>query len=290
MTCIDQTLDIVMSTLGISIVTYNTDETQLRSSLACIMQSGMAVHVFIIDNSPGDGLRNVCAEFLCEYHHNPSNPGYGAAHNIAIMHSLDSNFDYHLVLNADVTFEDNALREIVNFMNINPGVGHVMPKVLNPDGSIQRLCKLVPSPLDLLVRRFIPKPLSIEARRRFELWDSGYDKVMFVPYLSGCFMFLRCDALREVGIFDDRFFMYPEDIDLTRRISLRYDTVFLPSVAVVHEHGAASYRSLRMLLIHIFNIFKYFNKWGWFFDGGRRELNKKTLRLISEGKNRWRGL
>jgi GT2 family glycosyltransferase len=276
-----------MSTLGISIVTYNTDEALLRSSLGCIMQSNIAAHVFIVDNSPEDSLREVCSEFSCEYYHNPLNPGYGAAHNIAIKHSIESNFDYHLVLNADVTFKENVLREIVDFMNINPRIGHVMPKVLNPDGSVQRLCKLVPTPLDLLLRRFMPKPLSIRARRNFELWDSGYDNIMFVPYLSGCFMFLRCSALKEVGAFDDRFFMYPEDIDLTRRMSLKYDTIFFPNVSVVHEHGAASYKSVRMLLIHMFNIFKYFNKWGWFFDSGRRELNEKTLRLISEGKNRW---
>jgi GT2 family glycosyltransferase len=275
-----------MSSLGISIVTYNTDEALLRSSLGCIVRSNLPTHVFVVDNSPEDRLREVCSDFSCQYYHNPLNPGYGAAHNIAIKYSIESGFDYHLVLNADVTFKENVLREIIDFMNINPGVGHVMPKVLNPDGSIQRLCKLVPTPLDLLLRRFMPKSLSIRARRKLELWDSGYDSIMFVPYLSGCFMFLRCSALKEVGFFDDRFFMYPEDIDLTRRMSLKYDTIFFPNVAVVHEHGAASYKTVRMLMIHMFNIFKYFNKWGWVFDSGRRELNEKTLRLISEAKNR----
>lgn len=57
---------------------------------------------------------------------------------------------------------------------------------------------------------------------------------------------------------------------------------FFPNVEVVHLHGAASYKSVRMLLIHMINIFKYFNKWGWIFDSGRRKLNEKTLRLISE--------
>lgn len=93
-------------------------------------------------------------------------------------------------------------------------------------------------------------------------------------------MFLRCDVLKSVGIFDERFFMYPEDVDLTRRIASKFDTIFYPHVEVVHEHGAASYKSLRMLWIHIINIIKYFNKWGWIFDKDRERLNKKTLSML----------
>jgi GT2 family glycosyltransferase len=192
----------------------------------------------VVDNSPTDNLRAVCKDFPCNYIHNPSNPGYGAAHNIALKNSLDTAIDYHLILNADVVFSENVLFKIMTFMEDNKKIGQIMPKVLNSDGSIQRLCKLVPTPIDLILRRFLPFRLSIKSRKRFELWESGYDKTMFVPYLSGCFMFIRCDALRRVGIFDERFFMYPEDIDLTRRIACEFDTVFYPDVEVVHEHGA----------------------------------------------------
>jgi GT2 family glycosyltransferase len=100
---------------------------------------------------------------------------------------------------------------------------------------------------------------------------------MFVPYLSGCFMLLRTSALIDVGLFDERFFMYPEDVDLTRRIAARYETIFFPHVSVYHEHGAASRKSLKMFAVHFFNMVRYFNKWGWLVDPGRRELNRKTL-------------
>lgn len=269
-----------MSSLAISIVTYCTDSTCLRSSLICVYASKVWAEVTIVDNSPNDNLRAICGDFPCNYIHNPSNPGYGAAHNIALKNSLDASIDYHLILNADVIFSENVLYKIMNYMEENKNIGQVMPKVLNPDGSIQRLCKLLPTPADLFLRRFLPYRLSNKLRKQFELWDSGYNKTMFVPYLSGCFMFLRCDALRSVGIFDERFFMYPEDIDLTRRIALKFDTVFYPHVEVVHEHGAASYKSLRMLWIHVINIIKYFNKWGWIFDKDRNRLNKKTLYML----------
>ena len=101
---------------------------------------------------------------------------------------------------------------------------------------------------------------------------------MFVPYLSGCFMLLRQSALIDIGLFDERFFMYPEDIDLTRRMAERYDTLFYPHVSVIHEHGRESHKSFNMFVIHLVNLVRYFNKWGWFYDSKRDELNRKTLK------------
>ena len=100
---------------------------------------------------------------------------------------------------------------------------------------------------------------------------------MNVPYLSGCFMFFRISALQDIGLFDERFFMYPEDIDITRRMHEKYLTIFFPEVSIVHAHAAASKTNKRMLKIHIFNMIKYFNKWGWLFDLNRRNINKRVL-------------
>jgi GT2 family glycosyltransferase len=153
-----------------------------------------------------------------------------------------------------------------------------MPKVLYPDGEIQHLTKLVPSPFDLIFRRFIPLKSWKEKRNfKYELRFSGYDKIANVPYLSGCFMFLRIEALQNVGMFDERFFMYPEDIDLTRRIHKKYKTIYYPFVSIVHEHEKASFKSFKMMKIHMFNMIKYFNKWGWFFDSERKLFNKQIL-------------
>jgi GT2 family glycosyltransferase len=269
-----------MNFLHVSIVTFRTDSSLLRRCLSCVFASKINISVTIIDNSPTDALKFLEAYFNINYIHNPSNPGYGAAHNIAMKISLSRGFQYHLVLNADVFFDHDTFEIISSYMRDNPSVGQIMPKILNTDGTIQRVCKLVPSPLDLLLRRFIPSLLYSWRRRRFELWDSGYNKIMFVPYLSGCFMFFRCSVLKEVGIFDERFFMYPEDIDLTRRVAMKYDTLFFPLASATHEHGAASHKSLRMFIIHAYNIIKYFNKWGWFFDEDRARLNNKTLDSI----------
>ena len=73
------------------------------------------------------------------------------------------------------------------------------------------------------------------------------------------------------------FFMYPEDIDLTRRIHKKYRTVFYPKVSIVHHHEQSSYKNRKMLWVHIVNLIRYFNKWGWFFDRERRAMNKEIL-------------
>ena len=103
---------------------------------------------------------------------------------------------------------------------------------------------------------------------------------MEVPYLSGCFMLLRTEALKNVGMFDERFFMYPEDIDLTRRIHRKYKTIFYPNVSVVHHHARASYQNVRLLAVHVWNLVRYFNKWGWFFDKERKKVNEFVLRKL----------
>jgi GT2 family glycosyltransferase len=156
-----------------------------------------------------------------------------------------------------------------------------MPKVLYPDGKIQYLCKLLPTPFDLIFRRFLPAKWTESRMEKFEMRKTGYNKLMQVPYLSGCFMFLRTEALKEIGLFDERFFMYPEDIDLTRRIHRKYQTVFYPDVSIVHHHAQSSYLNLKMLRIHITNMILYFNKWGWVFDKERRKINNEILKQFS---------
>jgi len=116
----------------------------------------------------------------------------------------------------------------------------------------------------------------------YELQFSGYKTEMNVPYLSGCFMFIRTEALICVGLFDENFFMYLEDTDLNRRIHAKYQTVFYPDVSVIHEYEKGSYKQLKLLLYHIRSAIYYFNKWGWFFDRERGDINSQCLSSIKK--------
>lgn len=265
--------------LNTSIVLYNHSFSEISPLIEILRKSDLVSEIFLLDNSP---IPTADFQHLkVTYIFTEKNLGYGAAHNIAIKKSIEQNIPYHLVVNPDISFHSEILVEIEQFMNINSSIGHLMPKVLYPDGEIQYLCKLIPTPFDLIFRRFLPRSWTEKRTERFELRSSGYNRIMDVPYLSGCFMFLRTEALKKVGLFDERFFMYPEDIDLTRRIHRNYRTVFYPEVSIIHHHAQSSYLNLKMLFIHTFNMIKYFNKWGWVFDNERREVNEETFKQFN---------
>lgn len=263
-----------------SIVTYKTEVDQLRTVLSCVVDS-VIEKVYVVDNSPSDELRELVAQFgsRVEYIFGQGNVGYGAAHNIAIKYSIASGATYHVVINPDIYFERGTVAALVQYMDENPDVGQVMPRVVYPNGELQYLCKLLPSPMDLIGRRFVPIKSYVEKRNyRFEMRASGYDKEMAVPFLSGCFMFLRVDALAKIGGFDDEYFMYCEDIDLCRRIGmLGFRTMFYPGTEVVHAHKKESFKNKTMLKVHIKSALRYFNKWGWICDNYRKQTNKKAI-------------
>ncbi len=266
--------------LSISIVLYHNNIEQIERAIKSILNSSLNIKIYLVDNSSNNNLKKLeIIDKTIEYIYNNANLGFGKAHNIAIRRSIQGNVPYHLVLNPDVYFERGILEELYSYMEKNKNIGNIMPKVLYPDGSIQYLCKLLPTPMDLIFRRFIPFKNWKEKRNYFyELRFSGYDKIMNVPNLSGCFMFLRTSVLKELGLFDENFFMYLEDTDLNRRIHKKYKTVFYPQVSIYHEFAKESYKSKKLLKYHIQSAIYYFNKWGWFFDKERDEFNKKTLK------------
>ena len=90
-------------------------------------------------------------------------------------------------------------------------------------------------------------------------------------------MFMRCSTLKLSGLFDARFFLYAEDLDLCRRIGCLASTIFVHSVSVVHEYQQGSYKSLGLLFHHIVSAVRYFNKWGWVVDSCRDETNARCL-------------
>jgi GT2 family glycosyltransferase len=277
-----------MSRISASIVLYKTEEKQLERLLSCVSRSGLINQVYLIDNSPNPVESNLFHLSFVKYIKSTKNVGYGAGHNIALRQAITGESDFHFVLNPDIYFEPQELQKMIVRMNAVESIGQLMPKVIYPDGSLQYLCKLIPTPIDLLFRRFLRGPLKNLAQCKseiFELRFTGYNQEMDVPYLSGCFMLFRTSALVKIGLFDERFFMYPEDIDITRRMHAKYRTVFFPEAVIVHDHAKASYKSKKMLWIHITNLIKYFNKWGWFFDLERKKVNAHTLELLRINNN-----
>ena len=260
-----------------SIVLYQNNSEVVRKTVESFLKTNLRKTLYLIDNSPTDNLRSLRLSntSVIEYIKNDKNIGFGKAHNIAFDLSLKMNAKYHVVLNPDVYFNEGTIELLFNYAEANPEVGLLSPKILYPDGSLQPLCKLLPTPADLFIRRFLSSTrISDQKTKIYELHDSKYDKIMNIPYLSGCFMFLRNSVLREIGYFDDRIFMYIEDADLTRRIYQKYKTLYFPQATIWHGYQKGSYKNLKLMLYNIHGAFVYFTKWGWFFDKQRREINK----------------
>ena len=265
-----------MEKITASIVVYKNDPCLLKRAIDSFLRSTVTGPLTVVDNSPMDELRQTCDYPRVTYIFNNKNIGYGRGHNLAIRQYLNQS-QYHLVLNPDVSFDHDVIEKLFYFMESNLNAGLAMPKVLGPDGQLQMLCKLLPTPLDLATRRFFPfKDWFKNQNGKYEMKDSGYHHVMNVPFLSGCFMFLRNDALKKAGLFDERFFLYAEDTDLSRRIHQQFETLFFPGTEICHVHARGSYKDLGLTFHNIKSAIQYFNKWGWFFDDERVRINQRA--------------
>ena len=260
--------------LNISIVLYHPKwEQEVLPLVEELLRVKNLRKIFLLDNSESKSEQPKLNSEKVRYMFMGSNLGYGKAHNIALRDSAYHKTEMHLVMNSDIRVEAEDIDAMHDWMWANPQVGQLMPKVLNPDGSQQYLAKRLPTPLDVFGRRFLPKWMMRSRNTRYELRDMDLSRPINAPYLSGCFMMLRTKAVVEAGLFDERYFMYPEDMDLTRTIHRNYLTLYYPAWTIVHEHAQASYKDKHMLRIHIQNMCRYFNKWGWCFDKERQIFN-----------------
>jgi GT2 family glycosyltransferase len=261
-----------------SIVTYKTDLDELDTAIAQFLAVPLKLHLCVIDNSPTPlPLRRHAGDPRVSYYFANGNLGYGRAHNIALRASRGRS-RFNLVMNTDITYSTDVVRRLVSYMDANPGVGLAGPKVRYPDGSLQYVCRLLPTPANMFLRRFLPGSSWTErADALYELrwWD--HESFANIPYFQGSCILLRTDLCNELGGFDERFFLYGEDIDLTRRIHEVAQTVYVPDVHITHEYRRYSIRSLLGTWYGIQNNWRYFNKWGWFFDRERGVINQRVI-------------
>ncbi|OFZ21532.1 MAG: hypothetical protein A2202_08895 [Bdellovibrionales bacterium RIFOXYA1_FULL_36_14] len=249
-----------------SIVTYNNSIERVIQTARSFLDTSLNVRLVIIDNnSPDKTLEKLQGKIEADFIQTGRNGGYSFGHN----HGIDKypNTEFYLVLNPDVTIHPGALEELVKYMRQNDNVGMISPQILNPDGSIQYLCKQNPTLFAQFLRRFLPsflKKLSTYKRYMdwYEMRETGYNGIFQVPYLSGCFMFFRSNILHQIGKLDENFFMYLEDADITRRVNQISRAIYFPYAQITHDWHRGSYKSLKLTLISIKSSIYYFQKWG----------------------------
>ncbi|MEQ9427014.1 MAG: glycosyltransferase [Cyclobacteriaceae bacterium] len=262
-----------------SVVLFESPRDHIVELVKSIQKSNIYIKAFFWDNSHTDELAELIPDDdQFKYIKSDRNLGFGAGHN-KVMKQLIEGSDYHLVINPDIKFAPNTISLLKNFMDSNPDIGLALPKIFDLNGNEQPLFKLLPSPLDLIFRRFWPKKLKhlIEGRlNRYILSFANPNIVNDAPYLSGCFMMIRSKVFENVGYFDERFFLYCEDLDYSRRINQKWRTTYFPGAEVSHIYGGGSYIYTKLMFCHAISAIKYFNKYGW-VDNERNRINRETV-------------
>ncbi|MCK9251249.1 MAG: glycosyltransferase family 2 protein [Clostridiales bacterium] len=254
-----------MPSLSIAIVTYNSEKTIGRTlaSLFANIPQDIPCHVTIIDNGSTDGTLASLEPYqnqLRLLHSQKGNIGFGAAHNL-IMPELNS--DIHIIMNPDINAIDRqSFTALVDYLLKHQEVGMVVPRIIDENGSIQYLCRRDPTLFDLF-SRVMPEPFFRKRRSYHEMKDHDYTTSFRVPFASGCLMAIRSELFKRLGGFDERYFLYAEDADLSRQVNQVSTVMYVPDAVFCHVWQRSSYKSSRMAWIHIRSLMKYFSKWGW---------------------------
>lgn len=260
-----------------SIVIYNPNLDDLNilfSSYAVAMNElkdkfDVMDEVHLIDNNPEGSYRHK-VEALCDrssinftYNVSEINGGYGYGHNQSIK---QSDGQFHLVCNPDIEFKKDTFLEAVKYMMEYDDVSLLSPSVFGKDGKRQYLCKRNPSLFKFFLRRFstvwINRLFFKNYLDQYEFRDKSYDDIIEnVPHCTGCFMFFNTKILKKLKGFDERFFMYMEDADISRRALQYGKTVYFPKVQVIHRWERGAYKDPKLRNEAIKSAFQYSVKW-----------------------------
>jgi GT2 family glycosyltransferase len=224
------------------------------------------VDVFLVDNASTDETVALVREGFpwVQVVENEGNLGFGAGHN-CVLPSLAST--YHLVINPDIVFVEDAVMPLASYLAANPDVVMVTPRILNPDGSMQQLPRLRPRLRYVAARRFERRGRPGGWARRLSDEYTMANEEFAVPTqletCTGSFFAIRTAVLRELGGFDERFFLYFEDNDLSCRASAKGRIMLYPDTQVVHHYERAALKSKRAFLWQLRSMLRFFGKYGW---------------------------
>ncbi len=251
-----------MTDISITIVAYN-DEEDVRDAVRSIMErtdKGLTKTIFIVDNSAkANKLSSLAEEYEEVVYQRPGgNLGFGGGHNY-VLPMLDSK--YHAIVNPDILLTEDSFCVLLSFLE-SSGAGMAVPRLLDAQGNLQAAYRRDLTVFDMAVRMFFPS--HFQKRQRYHtMQDMDYGKPFKVPFAQGSFLVMRTELFRELGGFDERYFMYMEDADLCKRVNKVSSLWYCPDTAVIHKWERGSHKDMRLLKFHVASMFRYFWKWGW---------------------------
>jgi GT2 family glycosyltransferase len=229
--------------LSVIVVNWNT-RVILQDCLYSIYKQAGSVNyeVVVVDNGSTDGSVEMVKEKFSQVRiiENSQNLGFARANNVGIRVATGR---YICLINSDVTLLDDCIGRLTAFMDNHPNVGMAGPKILNCDGTVQHSCRHFPSIWNTFcqavgLNRIFPKS-ELFSYWIMDYWD--HSSTRKVDALSGCFWMIRREAMDKVGLLDENFFIYGEDLDWSRRFhNVGWDTVFYPEAQAMHLGAASS--------------------------------------------------
>ncbi|MCU0914696.1 MAG: glycosyltransferase family 2 protein [Planctomycetes bacterium] len=240
-------------TLSIVIVNYNTEKL-LKSCLESVYAgaNGTPLDIWVVDNnSRDDSVPMLKSLFpVVKVIANPTNLGFSRANNAVISQTRS---DYILLLNPDTLILEDGIERMVAFMNERPEVGVAGCKVLNRDGTLQLACRRsIPTPGVAFYRLSGLSRLFPGSRRvaRYNLTYKNPDEAHEVDAVSGAFLMIRRKVVEEIGLLDERFFMYGEELDWCLRAKRAgWAVMYYPGAQIIHyKGGSTQYNSRRAAL------------------------------------------
>lgn len=243
------------------IVTHNNIKT-IQNTLDSIFENigSLSFRLYVVDNNSTDGT----PEFIRENYPQvcliepKTNDGFGAGHNL-VLPMLSS--EYHIIINPDIVIKDDAIQKMIAYLDSNGDIGALSPKICFPDGREQILGKRSPKLKYLFASRMRNEHNPSKLLREYAMLDEDLSVTHDIDNATGCFVVFRTEVFKKLDGFDERFFMYFEDADISLRAAQISRVVYYPDAVIYHVWGRESKRNLKLMRIHICSMFKFFFKW-----------------------------
>jgi len=230
--------------LSIIIVNYNTSKLIIQALNSVYKNSkNINFEIIVVDNASKDDSVEMIKKHFPQVIliQNNENLGFSKANNIAIKRSIG---EYILLLNSDTIVMEDTLEKMIKYMNDNPDVGASGCKVVLPDGSLDKACKRsFPTPQNALYNALKLDRLFPQSKvfGEYNLTYLDENEIHDVDCLVGAFMMVRREVIEQVGLLDEDFFMYGEDIDWCYRIKQAgWRIVYYPKTKIIHYKGGSS--------------------------------------------------
>lgn len=247
--------------LSIVIVTYYSKyliETLENIQKECGLPKSQ-YEIIVVDNGSQSSVMEYATQHGIVYLQNKKNIGFGAAMNKGIQETKGT---FVALLNPDIFISKKTFPTLLHYLRKNKNVGIVGPKLLTKEHTLQYSCKRFPDLLTMIIRRlpfthtfsYFKKKLYL-----YEMRDFDHTKTRHVDWLCGGFLVAKKEVFIQYP-FDERFFIYFDDVDICKRISQKYLVIYYPHAVATHYAAHGSKKSLKLFYYHFCSMIKYFRK------------------------------